>query len=249
MPGDQASPSGAHRPTRRTIAKLIKLTLLGALTTPAVAWIGACLPTMGMTIVLQNFQQIDGEQYMAAQFRYGLCMTWIVWQHWPVESRFIKITVGDPFRPPSRWSSIWSPERRLAAQAADRTAVGEVTSDIASGWPFRSTVGTMRLGWYPESFDWRRNGSVFTGPMWIRRDATGARIGAPRLIPLKPLWPGFVADTIFYGVVWWVFLLALAAWTRRRRRRAGRCVHCRYDLRATPPNLPCPECGRDVASR
>lgn len=27
------------------------------------------------------------------------------------------------------------------------------------------------------------------------------------------------------------------------RVRPGRCIHCDYDLRATPPDAPCPECG------
>jgi hypothetical protein len=31
---------------------------------------------------------------------------------------------------------------------------------------------------------------------------------------------------------------------RRRRRRAGRCVECGYDLRATPGR--CPECGAEA---
>ena len=59
--------------------------------------------------------------------------------------------------------------------------------------------------------------------------------------------------------LWFPMVLTLIAplcWLRRWRRQArrvrlGLCLHCGYDLRATPaptgPRLPrCPECGRDV---
>lgn len=38
---------------------------------------------------------------------------------------------------------------------------------------------------------------------------------------------------------WMIYVTALIR--RRRRRRAGHCPHCGYDLRATPDR--CPECG------
>lgn len=38
-------------------------------------------------------------------------------------------------------------------------------------------------------------------------------------------------------------LSARRAW-RALRTPPNHCPHCRYDLRATPPDAPCPECGR-----
>ena len=35
---------------------------------------------------------------------------------------------------------------------------------------------------------------------------------------------------------------------RRRRKPAGLCIECGYDLRATPPDAPCPECGEHARS-
>jgi hypothetical protein len=47
--------------------------------------------------------------------------------------------------------------------------------------------------------------------------------------------------------LWALFLPlgATAAWLWRldRKPKPGRCPRCRYDLFATPPTAPCPECG------
>lgn len=84
----------------------------------------------------------------------------------------------------------------------------------------------------------------------------GARLGSselefgvrartvPRAIPLRPVWPGLIADTLFYALLF-AGLHRLSAWGRRtRRRRRGRCAACGYDLFGL--NSPtCPECGHN----
>jgi hypothetical protein len=61
----------------------------------------------------------------------------------------------------------------------------------------------------------------------------------------------FDKDATVLIVPWWLLTLLPAApamlWLHRRRRKgqAGTCVHCGYDLRATPSR--CPECGTAVA--
>jgi hypothetical protein len=53
-----------------------------------------------------------------------------------------------------------------------------------------------------------------------------------------------------YAVPWWFIMfvtaimpsIAFLRWrSSRRRHRTGLCMHCGYDLRATPDR--CPECG------
>jgi hypothetical protein len=71
-----------------------------------------------------------------------------------------------------------------------------------------------------------------------------------RAIPLRPIWSGFGANTLFYAGTWWVAIWGWGAarwgWVAARRRiRLGRelCAHCAYNLRGLPLGSLCPECG------
>lgn len=241
-PTNAQSPSRS-RSLRRTIATIIRLTLLGALTTPAVAWIGACFPAQSPKMIAQNYPRFDGEAYMVAMSTLSPCMSIVFWRCEPEALGYSQVKVGDQGRPAPHWSTIWSSELRRASAASGRWPDDAHGFDLASGWPLLSMVGTSSAGTAGPNGRWHRIGTMLIGPNRVWTVSPGRAMGQGRKIPLTPMWPGFLADTVLYGLVWWVFLLALAAWIRRRRRRAGLCVHCRYDLRATPPGLPCPECG------
>ncbi len=64
-----------------------------------------------------------------------------------------------------------------------------------------------------------------------------------RLIPVRPILPGFLINTLFYAAILW--LLTLGSFTARRliRRKRGLCIKCGYDLRGAEHEV-CPECGR-----
>jgi hypothetical protein len=65
---------------------------------------------------------------------------------------------------------------------------------------------------------------------------TGYRPGFTEV--LLPTWSLIAALLLPMG------LWAGIGWRQRRRVKAGHCVNCGYDLRATPEK--CPECGRAV---
>ena len=63
-------------------------------------------------------------------------------------------------------------------------------------------------------------------------------------LPVRPAWPGFLANTAIYGSALWLVWITPRIARRWWRRRHGRCVGCAYDVRGVAQ---CPECGRAVA--
>ena len=91
-----------------------------------------------------------------------------------------------------------------------------------SGWPARCVEGAYRP--YPRGYS----------PSLV--------VGDKRLLPLAPLFPGFLVNTLFYSLVLWLLWSAPFATRRLIRKRRGRCVRCGYDLGHAEHDV-CPECG------
>ncbi len=72
-----------------------------------------------------------------------------------------------------------------------------------------------------------------------------------RAVPLRPVWPGFILNTILYAGLVWLLLVGQHRIRRRARLDRGRCPGCKYDLRGAITNeaITCPECGCVIASR
>ena len=75
----------------------------------------------------------------------------------------------------------------------------------------------------------------------IQLHSPGPR-GEPRALPLRPIFPGFLIDTLFYGAIWFGLLFGFGAARRGLRKRRGLCPMCAYDLRGDL-DTGCPECG------
>jgi hypothetical protein len=62
-------------------------------------------------------------------------------------------------------------------------------------------------------------------------------------LPIGVLVPATLANTVFYAVSWFAVFTGLELLRSLRRRMAGQCVRCGYDLRRVVGST-CPECGR-----
>jgi hypothetical protein len=107
------------------------------------------------------------------------------------------------------------------------------------GMPFRS-MRTTRLQIEDAQRRFRDvDGSVLERGMAVPRVLNPGGLTTLRLA-LRPMWPGFVLNSLVYAVLALVTMLGLARLRADRRRRRGRCVRCNYLLAGLDV---CPECG------
>ena len=98
----------------------------------------------------------------------------------------------------------------------------------AAGWPLRSLQGAWR---------WRDQlvSAVLT-PDWF--PASWGR----RVLPLRPIWLGFVFNTLFFAAVLWLVIPGPFALRRFIRVSRGLCPQCAYPM---GESAVCSECGQE----
>lgn len=110
-----------------------------------------------------------------------------------------------------------------------------------SGWPLPATSYMTEQVWTSSTPTWRSAWTIVYGE-WPNNN--------PKVLGLRPLWAGLIVNSLLAAAVMLVAVELALSLVRRRRRRAGRCRQCNYDL--TGVSGRCPECGappRGVAAR
>ncbi len=162
---------------------------------------------------------------------------------WPVP-------VSDDWPSPMQTTRITSLGLRVEVTAADRTGPLTGGGNGTEQWAY----WRLRLGWPALALDSSLRGSSATNlatGVAVKRDYETQGLLEYRFrsrdyaIPVLPVWPGFLINTLFYAGACWLLLAAPGGVRRWRRTRRGQCPACGYDLSGVEV---CPECGtRDGA--
>ncbi len=107
----------------------------------------------------------------------------------------------------------------------------------AFGWPYLAMAARFSAelsGDPPQIVKSALDGILLTAFDPVTEDGRG--------LPLRPIWPGFAFDTIFYAAFFWLVICGPLALRRELRVRRGLCPACGYDLRHGEHEA-CPECG------
>ena len=229
---------------KRRLLKLAGLLLLGAVINVAVAWaLAAYGPFAAITT--------DGE--------------WLDENvGWWLDSRLAEIDVVP--EEPSPIAVLEDPEIRVSYPPDDHMStcrsVG-LESVYISAVP-RSTqrylgparVARLRSGWPCQAIQssvWRFGVSP-QSPVFVEAIAIELKpktelqeewqfLFPDRMLPLRPLWPGFAVNTLFYTGVLWMLSCGPFALRRMIRKRRGRCPACAYPIGTSEV---CTECGAAV---
>lgn len=104
---------------------------------------------------------------------------------------------------------------------------------IAFGWP-------MRAAWFQCQAS---DPTVVRGGLFLEYDPTVNARSPARTLPLTPIWPGALVNTIAVALLIWLLIAAPRFIRRQARRRRGQCPACAYPVGASAV---CTECGERV---
>ncbi|MCA9280075.1 MAG: hypothetical protein H6815_12495 [Phycisphaeraceae bacterium] len=114
----------------------------------------------------------------------------------------------------------------------------------------------VQAGWPTPAMKCEMHSAIFQTEPYIRYQTTGGielpsvptkqpmvEAPTPRAVPLIPVFPGFLINTLLYAMIWLGTTLRFGAWRSHRRIKRGKCAQCGYLREGLDAALPCPECG------
>jgi len=222
------------RPGRHSIVRMIALLLAwlvaGATLNVAVAW--------GLAYWVQPQWDSDTRDVMG----YSREAMWSADHYEQFGQSGVMLTQDGWFRPGdvviAEFADFLPHWSRLSLVVGADDYIVDTTLERAFGWPWLALTYQAPLAL---NFQKPLLANVATISNGIRLEAHDHLYGQfPLAIPLRPLWPGFAVNTLFYAGVLWVLFCGPFALRRMIRRRRGQCPHCAYPIGQSPV---CTECG------
>lgn len=236
---------------KRWIFKIALFLILGTIVNVAVAWgcaLGLPLYTMTGPSERNSKTSDQAPYWIVEQLEQPGAMRY-VWMHWPYEvgsapgialGIFIEIEPVDLDEIP-RWSRLdysKPPPQNYHEQWYHFI-------EDARGWPLlsMSSFTAMGIDIEKDALLFETSGG-FSVPDSLRSQPLFEEIEEEwfnrPIIPLHPIWPNFLINTIFYAAILWLLTLGPLAARRFIRNKRGLCIICGYDLRGASGGV-CPE--------
>ena len=208
--------------------------LAGAVVNVAVAW--GCALGISLADVSEGtaWRGAQGGSTVGTFSRPGgVRVKWYLWPEGPDDLRSQRLGHF-----PVQFAPSWARFRQMLLK--DR--VRETVEFEGRGWPMVAMWSQPR-GYYDTNHGERRmipvQGGIETPlPLFVGRTGSHARV-----LPLRPFWPGFAFNTLFYATLLWLLIPGPFALRRFLRVRRGLCPKCAYP---TGESSVCTECGREL---
>jgi hypothetical protein len=235
----------------RVVACALSCVIAGIATTWCVAWaLGAMQPFLPLTGKLYSCPSWSTYDFTAMLERRcaGACRRSVSLRTLEVGTN--NISFGPAFLPNSTYTPVlvqshaprWGgyPWTNSAHVAPDADFVED-----ARGWPFLSQWCDIHLD---DELEMRVRTSPATVPFVVSGGILVDQIKpgqydltSTRILPWRPIWPGFLANSAIYAAAWFLVLGGRHSLRAHIRHRRGLCPRCAHDLRASPTR--CPECA------
>ena len=246
---------GYHVGMKRGIVSIVLCLVLGAMINVAVAWTFAWFisqpyqdPQTGILDSRNYLMGLDNLEQPSwfVETWWEIGSTQICSEPWPKTEDDFGVAIGKALlalEPTGQFNFPSGVRPNQPVDMADQAGIKPLVEDLR-GWPFysmRCSFSILRLG---SPSGGRTNSGIElefqTDPGYVY-----GWMGA-RALPLRPIWSGFILNTLFYGVLAWLAVPGPLALRRLLRARRGLCMKCAYPIGAGEI---CTEFGAAVTPR